>query len=135
VLEHGTAVATSPALSARARGDFAVYAGQLAVPPVLIGALAGALLRGRPGPAAALLGAYLAAGSALAYDALRWESGPGGGSLPTRERAWRALRVGLFSGIWLGAIPAAMWRLAARRGTVGYAKMAHVGGGQGEWSG
>ncbi len=39
----------------------------------------------------------------------------------------------VFNGIWLAAIPAAMWRLATRRGDVGYAKMPHVGGGRGEW--
>jgi len=135
VLEHGPAVIASPLLGPRARIDFVVYAGQLVVPPAILGSLAGAAIRGRPGPAAALLGTYLAAGGVLAYDALRWETGLDGGPLPPRERARRALRVGLFSGIWLGAIPAAMWRLATRRGTVGYEKMAHVGGGPGEWSG
>jgi 1,2-diacylglycerol 3-beta-glucosyltransferase len=134
VLEHGPAVLTSPALRPNARLDFALYAGQLAVPPVILGSFAGALVRGRPGPAAALVGAYLAIGGGLAWDALRWETTPRGGPLPPGERAARSVRVALFNGIWLGAIPAALWRLATRRGRVGYEKMAHVGGGPPEWS-
>ena len=31
----------------------------------------------------------------------------------------------LFNGLWLAAIPGAMWRLATRKGPVGYDKMAH----------
>jgi 1,2-diacylglycerol 3-beta-glucosyltransferase len=135
VLEHGPGVVTSPFVGLRARLDFTVYAGQLAVPPTIVGALVAAVIRRRPGAAVALVGTYLAAGGALAYDSLRWETGPDGGPLPPAERARRALRVGLFSGVWLAAIPAAMWRLATRRGAVGYEKMAHVGGEPQEWSG
>jgi glycosyl transferase family 2 len=134
VLEHGPAVLTSPALGPTARLDFALYAGQLAVPPVILGSLGGALVRRRPGLAVTLLGAYLAAGGALAWDSLRWETAPSGGPLAPRERAARTIRVAMFNGIWLGAIPAALWRLATREGQVGYEKMAHVGGGRGEWS-
>ena len=135
VLEHGPAVVRSPNLDPRARFDFAVYVGQLAIPPTILGTLVGGLVRGRLGPAATLLGTYLAAGGLLAFDALRWETGADGSPLGRAERARRALRVGLFSGIWLAAIPAAMWRLATRRGSVEYDKMAHVGGGRGEWTG
>ena len=46
VLEHGPAVVTSPALGRYARLDFATYAGQLAIPPVILGTLAGAVVRG-----------------------------------------------------------------------------------------
>jgi len=80
------------------------------------------------------VGTYLAVGSILAWDGLRWEIDAGGGSVPPGPRARRALRVGLFDAIWLGAIPGAMWRLATRRGSVGYEKMPHVGGGRGEWT-
>jgi hypothetical protein len=134
VLEHGPAVLTSPVLPPSARVDFALYAGQLAIPPVILGSLAGALLRRRAGPALGLVGAYLAAGGVLAWDSLRWETTSSGEPLPAEERASRSIRVALFNGIWLGAIPVALWRLATRRGPVGYEKMAHVGGGQGEWS-
>ena len=133
VLEHGPAVVSSPALGRYARLDFAAYAGQLCIPPVILGTVVGAVVRGRVAPAAILVGTYLAAGGALAWDALRWETGPDGGPLALPERVGRSIRVGLFSAVWLGAIPAAMWRLATRRGPVGYTKMAHVGGGRGEW--
>ncbi|MDP9481649.1 MAG: glycosyltransferase family 2 protein, partial [Chloroflexota bacterium] len=131
VLEHGPAVLNSPALGSSARLDFALYAGQLAIPSVILGSLAGALVRRSPGPAGALLGAYLATGGALAWDSLRWEADSRGTPLPPSERAARSVRVALFNGIWLGAIPAALWRLATRRGRVSYEKMTHVGGGQG----
>lgn len=133
VLEHGPEVLRSPKLGLYARGDFAAYAGQLMVAPLILGALGGALLRRRPAPAAILLGTYLAVGGGLAWDGLRWETSPDGTPLAARSRALRAFRVGLFDAIWLGAIPAAMWRLATRRGRVGYEKMPHVGGGRREW--
>ena len=135
VLEHGPAVVTSPALGGYARLDFAAYAGQLAIPPVILGTLAGAVVRGQWAPAAIIAGTYLAAGGSLAWDALRWETGPEGQALEPAERLRRSVRVGLFSAVWLAAIPAALIRLATRRGRVGYAKMAHVGGGRGEWVG
>jgi hypothetical protein len=134
VLEYGPEVVRSPVLSPQARVDFATYTGQLAIAPLILGALGGALVRRRPIPATILLGTYLAAGSALAWDGLRWESAADGGPLPNGQRTNRALRVGLFNAIWLAAIPGAMWRLATRRGSVGYEKMAHVGGGRGEWT-
>jgi len=132
--EHGPRVIRSRALSRRARVDFAAYAGQLAIPPAIVGALTGAAVRRRPGPALALLGAYLAAGGALAWDGLRWETDEQGRALAPAVRARRALRVALFNGIWLVAVPGALWRLGTRRGRVGYAKMNHVGGGPGEWT-
>lgn len=134
VLEHGPAVLDSLALRSSARLDFALYAGQLVIPPVILGSLAGALVRHRPGPLVGLVGAYLATGAALAWDGLRWEADARGQPLPSGERAARSLRVAIFNGIWLGAVPAALWRLVTRRGRVGYEKMAHVGGGRGEWS-
>ncbi len=133
VLEHGPAVLRSRHLGWYARADFATYAGQLAVAPLILGAVGGGLLRRRPAPAIVLVGTYLAVGSVLAWDGLRWETGTDGEPVPPGPRARRALRVGLFDAIWLGAIPGAMWRLATRRGSVGYEKMPHVGGGEGEW--
>ncbi len=136
VLEHGPAVVRSPHLRS---------ASSISTSPCTSASWpsrrrssersSGASSEGRPGPAVTLLGTYLAAGGLLAFDALRWETGADGSPLGRAERARRALRVGLFSGIWLGAIPAAMWRLATRRGSVEYDKMAHVGGGRGEWTG
>ena len=134
VLEHGPAVLRSGHLGWYARADFATYAGQLAIAPVILGAIGGGFLRRRPAPAVILVGTYLAVGSILAWDGLRWEIDAGGEPVPPGPRARRALRVGLFDAIWLGAIPGAMWRLATRRGSVGYEKMPHVGGGRGEWT-
>ncbi len=133
-LEHGPAVLRSPRLSVAARLDFIVYAGQLAMPSTILGALAGTTFRRRPTPALVILGAYLAAGGALAWDGLRWETDAAGDPLAPGERIRRAIRVALFNTIWLGAIPGALWRLATRRGSVGYEKMAHRGGGRGEWA-
>ena len=127
ILEHGPAVMASGRLSVRARFDFAAYGAQLLSPPLILGAVAGALGTGSPGAAVALVGTYLAAGGALAFDALRWETAPDGGPLPLPERFGRALRAALFGVVWLGAIPGAMWRLATRRGHVRYDKMAHAG--------
>jgi hypothetical protein len=126
-LEHGPAVLRSPHLAFRARLDFATYGAQLAAPPLVIGAVLGAAATGAAGMALALVGTYLAAGGILAFDALRWESTPDAPlSLP--ERVGRAVRAALFGFVWLGAVPAAMWRLATRRGHVRYDKMTHVGG-------
>src|SRR6266568_240130 len=73
-LEHGPAVVSSPALSLFARADFATYVGQLAIPAVIFGAGAGAVL-GRPKTLVILLGAYEASAGILAWNALRWETG------------------------------------------------------------
>ncbi len=126
--EHGRRQVTSPALPLAARLDFAAYAGQLIVPPTILGAVGGALTGGSRGPAALIVGAYLGAGTALAWDGLRWESRRDGAALAPAERAGRAIRAGLFNGIWLAALPGGLWRLATRRGAVGYEKMDHVGG-------
>lgn len=127
LFEHGGPVVRSPRLSARARLDFAAYGAQLLAPPLIIGAAAGAVATGGTIAAMALVGTYLAAGGILAFDALRWEAGPAGRPLPIVERATRSVRVALFSAVWLGAVPGALWRLATRRGAVLYDKMPHLG--------
>lgn len=127
LLEHGPAVLASPHLSLRARLDFAAYGAQLLAPPLIIGATLGAIGSGSSGAAGALVGTYLAAGGILAFDALRWDSAPRGGPLPIVERLGRAARAALFGAVWLAAVPAALWRLATRRGVVRYDKMPHAG--------
>jgi len=125
-LEHGPAVLRSRHLSFRSRLDFAAYGGQLVAPPLVIGAVLGAVATGATGMALALVATYVAAGGVLAFDALRWESTAAGTpGLP--ERLGRAVRAALFGFVWLGAVPAAMWRLGTRRGRVRYDKMTHVG--------
>ena len=134
-LEHGPAVLRSARPTPRAKLDFATYGGQLLAPPLLGGALAGAVVRRRWGTAALLVGGYAAAGAGLAWDALRWETAADGGPLRARERSGRALRAALFGGVWLAAVPAALWRLATRRGSVVYDKMTHSGSGSPAWEG
>jgi len=124
-LEHGPAVLASPRLPPAARADFALYTAQLAAPPILIGALAGGFRRRRPGTALALLAMYLGTGVGLAWDALRWETNETGEPLAPPERGWRAIRAALFGGIWLAAVPGALWRVGTRRGRLRYEKMAH----------
>jgi len=131
LLEHGPAVMASPQLTLRARLDFAAYAAQLLAPPLVLGAMAGAVATGAPGAAMALVGTYLAAGGVLAFDSLRWETGRNGAALALPERAYRAVRSALFGMIWLGAVPGALWRLATRRGSIRYDKMPHHGPGMG----
>ena len=124
--EHGPSVLRSDRLSPAAKADFAIYAGQLLAPPLILGAVAGAARR-RPDSAAILLGTYLAIGGGLAYDALRWEADAAGQPLAQEVRVRRAIRSSLFNAIWLGALPGALWRLATRRGRVRYDKMPHLG--------
>ncbi|MFL5681427.1 MAG: glycosyltransferase, partial [Chloroflexota bacterium] len=129
-LEHGPAVLRSDRLSTTAKADFAVYAAQLAAPPVIAGALARGAVAGRWRVGALLLAAYAATAAALGFDALRWEHTVDGSPLSTGERAGRAARLAAFGVVWLAAVPAALWRLASRRGAMTYHKMAHDGGGE-----
>lgn len=129
-LEHGPAVLRSTRLSTAAKVDFATYVGQLAAPPVILGAVVGAARTGRWTRVGVLLGGYAGVAAGLGFDALRWESRPDGRALPVAERLLRAGRLALFAAVWLAAVPAAMWRLAMRQGAVTYDKMAHDGVGE-----
>jgi hypothetical protein len=126
-LEHGPAVIRSERLSRMAKLDFAAYVAQLGAPPLMIGALAGALATGRRRAALALLAAYGSAAAGLGFDALRWETRPDGSPLSIAERLRRSVRLALFGTVWLAAVPAALWRVGARQGPVTYDKMAHQG--------
>jgi hypothetical protein len=125
--EHGPAVVASPHLSAGARLDFVTYVGQLAVPPIILGAAASAVATGRRRALAWILGGYLGTSALLGWDALRWESHADGGALTTSERLRRTLRVSLFGGVWIVAVPRALAALAFRRGPIPYVKMDHRG--------
>jgi hypothetical protein len=124
-LEHGPAVLGSPWVTPRAKLDFAAYIGQLALPPVILGAVVRAWRTGRGRGARAILGAYALVAAGLTYDALRWETDSGGAPLLRTVRLRRALRAAAFGCMWLAAVPAAMWRLAMREGPVAYDKMEH----------
>jgi glycosyltransferase involved in cell wall biosynthesis len=125
--EHGPAVVASRRLSAGARLDFITYAGQLAVPPIILGAAASAAVTGRRRALASIVGGYLGTSALLGWDALRWETRADGGALTTSERLRRTLRVSLFGGVWIVAVPRALAALAFRRGPIPYVKMDHRG--------
>lgn len=127
-LQHGPAVLDSPRLNGTQKRDFLIYGGQLLAPPLILGAVAGAVRRS-PAGAVILVGTYMAMAGGLAWDALRWEADADGNPPPPRERLARSARQGLFSAFWLAAIPGAMWRLATRSGRVRYDKMPHHGSG------
>ena len=125
VLELGPTTLAGP-LPARARLDFVAYVGQLAAPPVLLGALVGLATAGAGGAAVGLAIEYAAAGSALCWAGLRFESIVEEGSRDSAlERLGRVVRGGLFSSIWLIAVPGALVRIAVRRGPLRFEKMAH----------
>jgi glycosyltransferase involved in cell wall biosynthesis len=124
LFDHGRAVVSSQRLSVRSRLDFAGYVGQLAVPTVVAGAAAGAV-RGRRRPLLAVLAGYLGVSAALGWDSLRWARDADGTPPAGRARLWRALRVALFGGLWLLAVPGALLRLAVGGGPIRYQKMEH----------
>jgi cellulose synthase/poly-beta-1,6-N-acetylglucosamine synthase-like glycosyltransferase len=107
LFEHGPAVLGSDRLSTRARADFAIYAGHLALPGLVVGAGIGAMRHRRPGAVTGMLATWGVALTVL-----------GGGP-----------DAALLSGLWIAAVPAAALRLAFRRGPVRYAKMEHHGPG------
>jgi cellulose synthase/poly-beta-1,6-N-acetylglucosamine synthase-like glycosyltransferase len=125
--EQGPAVVTSERLAPRARLDFAAYVGQLAVPPLILGAGLAAL-RGRIRALLLLLAGYAGVSFALGWDSLRWSGSQDGGPIGVGERLRRAVRLSVFSAIWLGAVPRALLSLGLRRGAVRYEKMPHSGG-------
>ncbi len=120
-------VLLSARLPFRARWDFAAYGAQLAAPPLILGAIGGAVAFGNPAFPGALIGSYLLAGGVLAFDALRWEAQTSGASLGVAERLARSVRVALFSIVWVIAVNGALWRLATRRGSVRFDKTARSG--------
>lgn len=126
-LDLTPAVLASPALTPFAKADYLAYSAQTLLPVTLAGAAFGGLVGGRWRPAAILTGCYLAAGTILAFDALRWTDGPTGASLPPRTRFLRAVGVTLFSAHWLAALPFGWLQVVRGGATLRYAKMAHVG--------
>jgi 1,2-diacylglycerol 3-beta-glucosyltransferase len=127
--EHGPAVVASPRLSVAARLDFVTYIGQLAVPPVVLGAAASAVITGRRRSFVSIVAGYLGVSALLGWDSLRWERRPDGEPLGTAERLSRTARVSLFNGLWLLVVPRALADLALRRGPMRYVKMEHDGAG------
>jgi hypothetical protein len=127
--EHGPAVMSSEMLPIAARLDFLTYVGQLAVPPIVLGAAAASLVTGRRRSLLSIVVGYLGISAFLGWDALRWERRADGTPLRAGERLGRSMRVSLFNGLWLLVVPRALLDLALRRGPIEYVKMAHVGAG------
>jgi hypothetical protein len=117
---------SSPSLPLGARLDFIAYVGQLAVPPIVLGATASAVVTGRRRPLISLVAGYLGVSALLGWDALRWERRADGRALPAWERLKRTMRVSLFNGLWLVAVPRALADLAFRGGPIRYVKMDHA---------
>lgn len=127
--EHSPSVIASPRLSVRARLDFAVYAAQLAVPPVVLGAAAASIATGRRRSLLSIVAGYLGISALLGWDSLRWERRSDGTPLGIGERLRRTLRVSLFNGLWLVVVPRALADIAFKSGPVRYVKMEHQGAG------
>jgi Glycosyltransferase like family 2 len=127
--EHGPAVVSSSSLPVGARLDFVTYVGQLAVPPLVLGAAGAALVTGRRRSLLALVAGYLGISAILGWDSLRWEKGSEGRPLERTERLRRTVRVSLFNGLWLLVVPRALVDLARSRGPIRYVKMQHDGAG------
>jgi 1,2-diacylglycerol 3-beta-glucosyltransferase len=129
LFEHGPAVMKSSELPIAARLDFATYVCQLAVPPVVLGAAAAAVVTGRRRGLLSIAAGYLGISALLGWDSLRWECRPDGRPLGAAERLGRAARVSMFNGLWLFVVPRALADLALRRGPIQYVKMDHDGAG------
>ena len=124
-LEHGPEVLRSRRLSRMARLDFALYGAQLLAPPIVAGIVVGAVVDRRARQAAFALAGCAVVGLVLAYDALDWEMDADGAPLDRRSRTIRAAAVTTFEGLWMLVVPAALWRLATRRGSPRFAKTPH----------
>ena len=129
-MEHGPAVLLTSGLPLRARADASIYAAQLAVPPVVLGALVGGLMRRRPWALAAILGAYATFSATVTWAVLDareliGEPGRGRPRLPPVERLVRSVQAALFGAIWIAAVPAAFIRLAVARGTLLFERTPH----------
>ncbi len=127
--EHGPAVVESPRLSAWSRLDFVAYVGQLAVPPVALGAATAAAITGRRRGLVSIVAGYMGVSALLGWDSLRWQRGSDGRGLGRGERLRRTAGVTAFNCLWLLVVPRALADLVVRRGPMSYLKMHHTGDG------
>ncbi len=101
-----------------ARIELALYASQLMLPPLILGACVRGFLTGRPGPGAVLVAAYIGTGGLLAWSAIgRLQE-----AAPPGSRAVRALAVGVFSCHWLVALPIGLVRIVVGPEAVTFAR-------------
>lgn len=107
---------------ARRRIDLAVYGLQLAVPGVLVGAVAAGVVTRRPRwPLLLVASSATTAGVVAALAVALLEPGPP----PPRELVGRSIRTALFTGLWLLVVPVALLRVAVVGGELRYRKTAH----------
>lgn len=124
-LELTVPLLCSRRLSTWAKLDYLAYSAQTVLPVSLGAALVAGLVAGAWPSLALLFAAYLGPGAVLAADALRWEGLSGVRTLP--QRLARALRLLVFSGLWIPVF-ALCWPLVAfGGGPMRYAKTEHVG--------
>jgi 1,2-diacylglycerol 3-beta-glucosyltransferase len=110
-----------------AKLDYLGYSLQTVIPLAMLGTVLGALAFGDWRPALGFGGIYLAAGTLLAADSLRWTTDAGGRIPGLVVRLPRGLRAALFSIHWLAVFPVGWGRIAFGRGGVRYVKMVHTG--------
>jgi hypothetical protein len=101
-----------------ARMELALYACQLLLPPLILGASLRGILTGRFGPAAVLVTGYVGTAGLLAWSAIGGLQEPA----PPGSRAVRALAVGVFSCHWLVALPVGLVRIAVGPEAVTFAR-------------
>jgi hypothetical protein len=117
-LNHLPAVVAARDARRGARLELVLYAGQLLLAPLILGACARGQVSGRPGPAAVLVAGYVGTGSLLAWSAIGRLQEPA----PPATRAMRAIAVGAFSTHWVVALPVALIRIAVGPGAVTFAR-------------
>ncbi len=117
----------SPKLGWKAKLDYLTYTSQTVAPISLLGAVLGGFVFRRWRAALSLLGVYLAAGSVLSADALRWSPDAHGRVDGWPRRLIRGFAVTLFSAHWLLAFPVGWGRVAFSRGPIRFAKTTHIG--------
>ena len=120
---------TAPLLASRlpawAKLDYLAYSGQTVLPVSLGAALVAGAVVGAWPSLGLLFAAYLGPGAVLAADSFRWDGPSGPGSLP--GRLLRALRLLVFSGLWIPVFAASWPLVALGGGPVRYAKTEHTG--------
>jgi 1,2-diacylglycerol 3-beta-glucosyltransferase len=114
-------------LALAAKLDYLGYSAQTVIPLAMLGTVVGALAFGDWRPSLGFGGIYLAAGTLLAADSLRWTTDARERSPGLVLRLLRGLRAALFSIHWLAVFPVGWGRIAFGRGGVRYVKMVHTG--------
>jgi 1,2-diacylglycerol 3-beta-glucosyltransferase len=114
-------------LAFAAKLDYLGYTAQTVIPLAMLGTVLGAVAFGDWRPSLGFGGIYLAAGTLLAADSLRWTTDERGRPLGLVLRLLRGLRAALFSIHWLAVFPLGWGRVAFGRGGIRFEKMVHAG--------